>query len=147
MKINKNELNRVRLYAHAISYLGIDASPLDEAPDDVGCADSVSRLVRAVFPQAFKGSIATADLYKQLRASSEFKLVTDFRAGDIIISPTGMGKTGKIKHGHVGIIGEYEEIMSNSSATGLWTNNYTLTSWVARYRTLGGYPIYFFRKL
>jgi hypothetical protein len=37
--------------------------------------------------------------------------------------------------------------MSNSSATGLWTNNYTITSWVARYRDKGGYPIYFFRKI
>lgn len=147
MKITKNELNRLKLYTQAVSFLGIDASPLDEAPDDVGCADSVSRILKSIFPQSLKGSIATAELYKQLRASPDYKLVTEFRAGDIIISPTGMGKTGKIKHGHVGIIGEYEEIMSNSSATGLWTNNYTLTSWVDRYRTQGGYPIYFFRKI
>ena len=63
------------------------------------------------------------------------------------MSPTGMGTTGKIPNGHVGIVSEDEEIMSNSSATGLWTQNYTLVSWVAKYRTLGGYPIYFYRKV
>ena len=147
MITTKNQLNRIRLYMTAVSYLGVDASPMDEAIDDLACADSVSRVVKSAFPEAFKGSISTSELYKQLKSSTSFKKVSDIRCGDVIISPTGLGKTGKIKHGHVGIVGEDEEIMSNSSATGLWTTNYTVDSWVKRYREQGGYPIYIFRKL
>lgn len=147
MRTTKDQLNRVKLYATALSFLGTDASPLDEAPDDLGCADSVSLIIKSAFPQSIKGSVSTAVLFNQLNNSDAFKRVKDFRAGDIVISPTGFGKTGKVKNGHTGIVGENEEIMSNSSSTGLWTTNYTITSWVARFRTLGGYPIYVFRKV
>ena len=143
----KDQVNRVKLYETALSFLGSDASPLDEAPDEYGCADSVSKVVLKAFPGAIKGSVSTAELYKQLCGSPAFTKVSQFKFGDIIISPTGTSKTGGLANGHVGILGEGEEIMSNTSATGLWTQNYTVTSWVARYRTLGGYPIIFFRKV
>lgn len=146
-RTTKDQTNRVLLYAKALSFLGSDASPLDEAPDDLGCADSVSLIIKSVFPDAIKGSVSTSVLFNQLNNSKAFKRVLDFRAGDVIISPTGFGKTGKVKNGHTGIVGENEEIMSNSSSTGLWTTNYTIKSWVDRFRTLGGYPIYVFRKL
>lgn len=139
-------INRVKLYLAALEALGKDASPLDEAPDEYGCADSVSRIILKTFPNIIKGSISTAELFKQLNTSPHFTKVSQFRFGDIIISPTGMG-TGGIANGHVGICGEDETIMSNTSATGLWTSNYTIATWVARYRKLGGYPIYFFRKI
>lgn len=141
-----DQIKRVRLYLTALTFLGKDASPQDEANDELGCADSVSKVIQASFPDAIRGSVSTSDLYNQLKASKQFDRVLDFRAGDVIISPTGYGKTGKISNGHVGIVGENEEIMSNSSSTGLWTTNYTLASWVARFRKLGGYPIFVFRK-
>lgn len=141
-----NNINRVKLYLTALQFLGTDASPLDEAPDEYGCADSVSKILLKTFPGVIKGSVSTAELYKQLSTSKDFVKVSQFRCGDIIISPTGMG-TGGLANGHVGIMGEDETIMSNTSANGLWTSNYTITSWVARYRKLGGYPIYFFRKI
>lgn len=145
MITTKDQINRVKLYETALSFLGTDASPLDEAPDEYGCADSVSKVVLKCFPGTIKGSLSTAELYNQFNTSNQFAKVSQFRFGDIIISPTGMGHG--LPNGHVGILGEGEEIMSNTSATGLWTQNYTVTSWVARYRTLGGYPIFFFRKL
>lgn len=141
----KDQINRVKVYETALSFLGVDASPLDEAPDEYGCADSVSKVLLKAFPNCIKGSISTAELYNQLNTSKEFTKVSQFRFGDVIISPTGMG-TG-LPNGHTGICGEGEEIMSNTSATGLWTQNYTITSWVARYRTLAGFPIFFFRKI
>lgn len=151
MNTTKDQANRAKLYSVALTYLGIDASPKDAASDEYGCADSVTQVLLAAFPGCIKGSVSTAELYNQLNNSKEFTKVKAFKFGDIIISPTGMGAIGKIPNkitnGHVGIVGEDEEIMSNSSATGFWTQNYNLTSWVARYRTLGGYPIYFFRKV
>lgn len=147
MITTKFNTNRVKLYLTALSFLGSDASPLDEAPDEYGCADSVSKVILKAFPNVIKGSVSTAELYKQLSTSKDFQKVSQFKFGDIIISPTGTSKTGGLANGHVGICGEDEEIMSNTSATGMWVVNYTISSWVTRYRTLGGYPIYFFRKL
>lgn len=143
--MDKN-INRVKLYLTALESIGKDASPLDEAPDEYGCADSVSKVILKAFPGVIKGSVSTAELYKQLSTSKEFVKVSQFKFGDIIISPTGMG-TGGLANGHVGICGEDETIMSNTSATGLWTSNYTIISWVARYRKLGGFPIFFYRKI
>lgn len=145
MKTTKDQANRVKLYAKALSFLGTDASPLDIAVDDLGCADSVSSVIKSVFPTAIPGSVSTAELNNQLKASPFFFKPKDIRPGDIIISPTGMGKTGKIKNGHVGIVGEDDEIMSNSSATGLWTTNYTFPTWIKRYREQGGYPLIIYR--
>src|SRR3954462_12894985 len=53
-------------------------------------------------------------------------------SGDIVISPTGYGN-GSMPNGHVGIIGDNGQIMSNNSATGLWDIHFTLASWKARY--------------
>lgn len=146
MKTNKLDANRVKLYATALSFLGTDASPKDEAPDEYGCADSVSKVINTAFPLCIKGSISTAELFNQLDNSKEFYRVLEFKPGDVIISPTGKG-SGKIPNGHTGIVSEFEEIMSNSSATGKWEANFTIKSWVDRYRTQGGYPIFVFRKI
>lgn len=145
MYSTKDQLNRIKLYCAALSYLGTDASPNDDAPDEYGCADSVSKIILNTFPGVIRGSVSTTQLYQQLKLSSGFYRVLDFRPGDIIISPTGYGN-GSIANGHVGIIGEGEEIMSNTSSTGLWTQNYTLKTWVDRYRNKGGYPLFIFRK-
>lgn len=147
MVTTKDQINRVKLYEVALSFLGSDASPIDEAPDEYGCADSVSKVLLKAFPGCIKGSTNTAELFKQLSTSKDFIKVTQFKFGDIIISPTGMSTTNGLANGHVGVVGEGEEIMSNVSATGLWSQNYTISSWVARYRTLGGFPIFFFRKI
>lgn len=144
----KDQLNRIKLYETAVSFLGEDASPLDEAPDDYGCADSVSKVILKCFPNVIRGSVSTAELYTQLSSSPHFMKTSQFKFGDIIISPTGSAKKGgSVTVGHIGIVGEEEEIMSNSSATGLWTQNYTIPTWVERYRNQGNFPIYFFRKI
>lgn len=140
------DIDRIKLYLTALQALGVDASPLDEAPDEFGCADSVSKIILKTFPGVIKGSVSTAELNQQLSSSKAFTKVSQFKCGDIIMSPTGMG-TGGLSNGHVGIMGEDETIMSNTSANGLWTSNYTISSWVARYRKLGGFPIFFYRKI
>lgn len=144
----KSEVNRVKLYCASLSYLGSDASPNDDAPDEYGCADSVSLIIINTFGPIIKHTLATGDLYKQLASSKDFKQVVDFRLGDVLISPTGYAKTpGTVKVGHTGIMGEDEEIMSNSSGTGLFTQNYTIKTWIERYRKQGNFPLYFFRKI
>lgn len=148
MKSVKSEANRVKLYATALAYLDTDASPNDLAPDELGCADTVSAIIHSAFGAIIKYSVSTAELKNILDKSPHFKRVTTFKFGDIILSPTSPGRQpGKLTNGHVGIVGEDEEVMSNDSRTGMFKNNYTVTSWVKRYRELGKYSIYFYRKI
>lgn len=148
MLARRESIPRIKLYLESLKYLGQDASPFDEAPDEYGCADSLSKVILSAFPKCITGSVSTAELYKQLSNSKLFIKTTELEAGDIIISPTGHNKkTTEIKNGHCGIVGEDDEIMSNSSATGTWEQNYTIETWIRRYRNKGAYPIYSFRKL
>lgn len=136
--------NRMKLYAAALQSIGTDASPNDVAPDELGCAETVNAIFKSVFKSEIGGGLSTAHMFKALNSDARFMKVDQFLPGDIIISPTGMGN-GKLSNGHVGIVGLDEKVMSNSSATGTFEENYTIKSWIKRYRNQGGYPIYFFR--
>jgi hypothetical protein len=138
--------NRVKLFDAAVASIGIDASPNDVAPDEVGCAETVNAIFKSVFGREAGGGLSTHQMYNAMLKDSRFIKVDQALPGDIIISPTGYGNGG-LSNGHVGIVGESETIMSNSSATGTFESNYTLKTWVARYRGKGGYPIVFFRVI
>lgn len=133
---------RVKLYATAVSCLGIDASPADVAPDEYGCAETVSDIL-IISGINLPVLTLTTDLYRHF--IKHFQRTTEPLPGDIIISPTGYGMTGIIPNGHVGIMYTGGRIMSNSSATGTFEINYSLDSWGARYGKQGGYPVEFFR--
>lgn len=136
------------VYASAKNYLGHAISPQDP---ELGCAEAVCNVLHAVFSD-FPGEnvagpiLSTAVLYQTLRTSPKFKQVLDFEPGDIIISPTGKGTNPAMPHGHTGIVLKYG-IASNDSATGIFRENYTIQSWVERFRKQGGYPIYSFRRI
>jgi hypothetical protein len=95
-----------QLYSLAVINLGRDASPKDEAPDELGCADSVSQILKYLYPD-FVPQISTAKLFSELDISkSRFARVSNFTKGTIIISPTGVNKNfnnPNMKNGHVGI--------------------------------------------
>ena len=135
-----------KLYLTAISFLGQDASPEDIANDEYGCADTVSSLLLKTYGQVIPYTISTTTLFQSLSNSREFVRIEQPQKGAIIISPTGYGN-GKLPNGHVGVCGEGDKIMSNSSATGQLLQNYTISTWKQRYVDLGGYPIYYFKKI
>lgn len=138
---NLQKLPRIKLYNAAVASLGYDASPKDQAPDDLACAETVSLLISKV--TLFPTILGTYTLYTRLLNDKRFIQTRDPKPGDIIISPTGMGN-GRLV-GHVGVIGVGGVIMSNSSYTGKFEKNYTLQTWYNRYGKLGGFPIYYFR--
>lgn len=131
------------LYQVATSYIGKDASPRDLASDVVGCAESVSTILRDVLP-TFPIITGTYTLWQMLEQDHRFKRVTIPMPGTIIISPTGTSTSKVVRNGHVGIFGEAEKIMSNDSNNGLWQQNYTLTSWRERWGK-AGYPLYMYQ--
>lgn len=136
--------NQQKLLEIAKAFVGKDISPNDVAPDELGCAESVSEAIRKIYPD-FSIIVSTKMLFDRLNNDKRFRRTTDLDAGNVIISPTGMGN-GKII-GHTGIIGEDQIIYSNDSIKGTWEKNYTITSWVNRYRKIGGFPLYVFKIL
>lgn len=144
----KSEAARFKLYAQALTFLSTDASPKDQAPDELGCADTASYLIIGALGPVIKHTVSTADLFNQLNKSPHFKRVKVFEPGCVVISPTVIGKQpGNLTNGHVGIVGEDNEILSSDSRTGLLIQNFTVESWVKRYRDIGKYPIYVFKPL
>lgn len=128
--------------------LGVDASPNDVAPDEVACAETVTTLLRQVYPEV-PVITGTWTLYEYLKnPANGFKSVTQPKAETIIISPTGTGKAGTI--GHVGIFDDNGLIMSNNSFgifKGKFTANYTLPLWQTRYGIERGMPILFYDRV
>jgi len=132
------------LFEYAENSVGQDLSPADLVSDDLGCAESVSMLLRKVIN--FPIITGTWTMWDRLRSDTRFISVSaDPAVGDIIISPTGSG-TGTIR-GHVGVLGKDNIIMSASSANGKWERNYSLERWNEWYVGIGGFPIYYFRLI
>lgn len=111
-----------RLYAAAKSKIGYDLSRI--AIDDVGCAESLSRILKLVYPD-FPTILSTAALNDYLRRSPNFRLTLYPQVGCVTIFPT----EGK-RIGHCGVWGK-THVMSNTSRTGKWEPNYTHAEWTA----------------
>lgn len=136
--------NREKLLSLAKESIGKDVSPNDVAPDEYGCAESVSELINKITP--FGVEVSTTKLFNKLNTDPRFERTTSLEPGNILISPTGYGKnTSLVPCGHTGVIVENECICSNDSLKGTWEKNYTISSWVKRFRQYGGYPLYVFK--
>jgi hypothetical protein len=134
--------NAQKLYDAAVAALGTDASPNDLAPDELGCAETVSSIIRKVLPD-FPVITGTATLWERFISDGRFTEVTGTpQAGDIIISPT---QPQRPFPGHTGIFLGEREIASNDSRTGTFAQNYVLNTWKGYYGAKGGYPVYIYR--
>lgn len=136
--------NREKLYDFAITFLNTDPTPKDEQPDEYACVHSLTTILKLYLPD-FPIMTYTPTFLTKLKGDSRFRPTNEFKEGNIIISPTGFGNGSVV--GHTGIIGLNGEILSNSSATGLWSNKYTTLSWIDRYSRTGGLPVYLFELI
>lgn len=139
-----------RLYEKAKSLLGTDASPDDAANDIYGCADSVSKVIQSALPELrFPSLLSTAAMLEYLQRSVVFQETDTPSAGSIIISATGTGD-GRLKNGHVGIVGKNPSpdgslyVMSNNSFKGTWEADWSIASWKRYYTGRGGFSIHYF---
>lgn len=142
--MRKLDTPRECLFKLAKENLGRDITPEDKIPDEVACAESVSALLKKIDP-SFPIIPHTATMHKFMKSSSSFKNTLELAPGNIIISPTGYGN-GTIR-GHVGVILEGGKIASNNSNSGLWEDYFTITTWVKRYRGIGGFPVVVYELL
>lgn len=110
---------------HAKMWLGLDASPLDRAPNELSCAECVVNIVNHTWPGTLDPTIiGTDELFAALKKSPRFKGVLDPVPGTIVVSP----KTATA-HGHTGIYTDIDTIASNDSRDGKFRENYTRGSW------------------
>lgn len=135
-----------KLYLAAVTRLGTDVSPKDEAPDDYGCVDSLQEVYKAAFQDYITTpkTLSTKILYQTLLFNPKFERIDHPERGCIVISPTGHSTKGA-PTGHCGIVGDCGIIMSNDSRNGLWLENYSVRSWITYYHDKLGFPVKFFR--
>jgi hypothetical protein len=128
--------------------LGKDVTPKDVVSDEVACAETVTTLLKMVYP-TMPIITGTYTLWQHLRAPhSNFIEMQEPEAGCIVISPTGTGKYGTT--GHTGIMDENGLIMSNNSYgkySGLFTQNYNLDTWTMKYKDRQGMPVMFYKHV
>ena len=137
-----------RFVSIAKSKLGQDASPFDAVNDSVGCAESLSMIIRQLDP-AFPFVTGTWSLLDALRSSLGFRQlysIEDIEVGDVVLAVTGQGN-GSVSNGHAGIVIDTNSVASNDSKTGKFLANYTVDSFVEYFNKKGGYPIYIFRPV
>ena len=137
------------LYRTALSFIGTDPTPRNEVDNDVACAASLNAIHTKAFGEPIGGGASTYWLYFALKNHKKFTEVTEPKKGDVILCYTGQPGSGQngVLRGHTGIVSTNGQIMSNTSATGLWQANYNLFSWTYRWGTLGKYKIYYFRRV
>lgn len=130
------------IYNAAKASLGKHLTLDPSVPFDVGCAEAVSTVLLSAgvngIPQ--RGFAGTWDLFQWLSTNKQFIQSVGPEYGGVIISPTD--PKAPQNHGHTGIILQHG-IGSNSSATGLFNENYTYAGWVTSFQARG-LPTYYF---
>lgn len=131
----------------AKQYLGVDASPKDIVSDEVGCSESVTTILKETLYPETPIIPGTWTFWMYLRdPKNGWVEIPDYEQNAIVISPTGSGKG----IGHVGICTGNELIASNNSfgtLKGRFTENYTKTTWVAKYSGKQAMPVLYYRKV
>jgi len=130
-----------KLYEFCMQYYNTDPTPKDEQPDEFACVHSITTILDKYF-NGYPIMTYTPTMLEYIKKDTRFKETTEFKTGNIIISPTKSG-AGRIV-GHVGIIGKDGKILSNSSSTGLWFDKFDNISWIDRYSRVGGLNMYIF---
>lgn len=129
------------LYNVALACQGKDMAPHE---NEYGCAEAVNSVYLKAFGEPIGGGLSTWLMVKSLQDLKRFKRVLEPSVGCVIISPSGYGK---LPNGHVGIVGENNTVMSNTSKNGLWQSNYTIDSWKQKYEKVGGFPVWYFEPI
>lgn len=137
------DTNSEKIYKTAKRLLGQHLSGDNSV---LGCATTVNEIVRRATGQPIGGGASTALMYSYLITDKRFTRTVDPIAGDIVISPTGTSTLGTGQHGHVGIVANYG-ILSNSSETGLLTENYTKETWQQVFHVAFKFPVYYFHVI
>jgi len=106
------ETNQEKFLKVCLDALDTDPSTPDNIKDELGCTDTLSALIKRVFPD-FPTILSTKDLDMKLFMDKRFRRELEPGLGRIIISPRTPNQTG-----HCGVWITNERIASNDSKTG-----------------------------
>ncbi len=121
-----------------------DVSPLDLAPDEVGCCESLEEVYRKTFGTYIGGKkpiLNTWELLVVLSDHPSFKRVDLPVPGTIVVNATGSGN-GNVR-GHTGVCG-VNWIMANNSFNSYWSADYTYPAWERNFVIHGGMKTHYF---
>lgn len=135
--------NREKLLDIAMAYYNTDPTPENVQPNEFACVEVLTTILSKLIP--FSLMTYTPTLLTYLQKDKRFKIVTEMKEGVIILSPTLSGNGSRV--GHVGICSKGGKILSNSSATGLFTDKFDQVSWIQRYSREGGLSLYLFELI
>jgi len=126
--------------------INTDASPKNYADNELACAESVTTLLKQVYPDTpiILGTWTLRDYLNDPKNGYVKQTVPSPET--IIISPTGSGKG----YGHVGIYTQDNVIASNTSFginKGKFLENYTTESWIRKYKEKQSMPIYLYKHI
>ena len=113
------------------------------APNDVGCAESVTRITNVLFgDDVITGTYSLLGHF--LKNKIVWKEVYAPSDGVVVLSATGTGN-GSIP-GHVGIY-DKGRVWSNNSISGKWDAHFSHQAFVYRYKVLGGMKVRYFVRV
>lgn len=137
-------LKQLPIYRQVVVYARLlkDADLSFIAPDEVACAESVTRLLNTIDPSLIPVITGTWSLLEYLVTSKRFREIPQPVDGCVILAATGTGN-GTIANGHVGIC-DKGMIWNNNSAIGKWQKTYSYMTFRARYEYTGGMKVRYF---
>jgi hypothetical protein len=124
---------------------GVFSSASGPDGGNLACVWAVRHIARQALGRWITRTDGTAVFEPELRRCFSSDISEDnVDKGCIIISPTEGSNIG-----HVGILGprtgdDSRLIFSNSSSAALWKQNFTLKSWIKRYKTTKGLKVRFY---
>lgn len=147
------QLKRARIYASAYKFLDTDPTPRDLVPDEYGCAEAVSVVLRHALPELdFPIITYTPTLLDYFKTNKHFAESPDPAPGSIVIAATGTGN-GSVPNGHTGVIGRKRApdgsywVLSNNSYNGKLQVTHSLNQFIRYYETKGGMKVRYFNAV
>lgn len=151
--LNQISMKQEEIYKIASENIGKHLTLNNAVPNEVGCAEAVSKVLSLTgISDGPQGIAGTATLDTWLANSSLFTRIDSPQEGAIIVSATGSGN-GTIE-GHTGIFGAFGKaftgdwgICSNDSATGHFLERWNYSRWLAYFHIAGGLGVHIYKAL
>lgn len=130
-----------KVYDAAKLYIGRHLTLDNSVPEELGCVEALSYVFNKVGYNMPPKGIPGVNAMVAWMLGKGFVETTSPYAGCIIVSHRP--NYNDPNYAHIGVVMNHG-ICSNSSANGLWEENYTLASWYSYFAKTGGATVRFF---
>jgi hypothetical protein len=135
-----------KMFVSTQAFVGHDTSGVPGTDHgNLACAWAVNQVARLALGKPIstdgggKNGLGTSGMFDILKAHhAKLNSANESSAGTVIIAPT-VGAN----HGHVGIVGQNNQVFSNKSVPGVFTQNFTVQSFTNRYVGKGLQVLFF----